>query len=134
FLMLMVIAAAYTLRWQLGPSRILLLAAWLVAWMDPWSLMASGFWLSFGAVAILMLYGNRQTDESDTPQSRWIRWRQALLFAGGLQLAVSFALLPILGRLFHEVSLVSPLANAYAIPVISLLVTPLSLLLAAAAM
>ncbi|WP_353173830.1 DNA internalization-related competence protein ComEC/Rec2 [Paracandidimonas soli] len=132
FLMLAVIATAYAVRLQPGSSRILLLAAWLVVWMDPWAPMASGFWLSFGAVAILMLYGSRKDGGEPASQPCWVRWRRALLFACGLQLAVSFALMPVLGRLFHEVSLVSPLANAYAIPIISLLVTPLALLLAAA--
>src|SRR5690606_20279980 len=44
------------------------------------------------------------------------------------------ALAPPLAWTFHEVSLVSPLANAYAIPAIELLVTPLSLLRAALAL
>ena len=132
FLMLAVVAIAYTTRQRPGPSRVLLLAAWLAVCMDPWSLMASGFWLSFGAVAVLMLYGSRKVVAATARRPRWQRWSKALGFAAGLQLAVSFALLPVLGRLFHEVSLVSPLANAYAIPLISLVVTPLALLLAAA--
>src|SRR5690606_10673780 len=51
-----------------------------------------------------------------------------------LQWEVTWALAPLLAWTFHEVSLVSPLANAYAIPVIELLITPLSLLLAAVAL
>jgi competence protein ComEC len=65
------------------------------------------------------------------------RWRRIVFGLGAairLQLAITAGLLPLLGFIFHEVSLASPLANAYAIPVISLIVTPLSLLLAAAAM
>src|SRR5699024_2306957 len=44
-----------------------------------------------------------------------------------LQLAITVALLPALALLFQEISLVSPLANAYAIPMVSLLITPLAL-------
>jgi competence protein ComEC len=43
------------------------------------------------------------------------------------QLAVTVGLIPLTMLLFSQVSLVSPLANAIAIPVISLLVTPLAL-------
>lgn len=175
FLMLAVIALAYAARLPLAPSRILLLAAAAVVLLDPWSLMASGFWLSFGAVAVLMAaarwqpqaVGNdmvmrernggmtmgdgfpphQQNRQHFQPPLRGVPWQarhsasawlssrlpgwwRMLLTATRLQLAISVALLPVLARLFHEVSLVSPLANAYAIPVIGLLVTPLSLLLA----
>jgi competence protein ComEC len=44
------------------------------------------------------------------------------------QLAVTVAMLPMLVALFHEFSLVSPLANALAIPVVSLAVVPLTLI------
>ncbi len=62
------------------------------------------------------------------------RWLRGLKLAARLQWAVTWALAPPLAWIFHEVSLVSPLANAYAIPVVELLVTPLSLLLAAVAL
>jgi competence protein ComEC len=51
-----------------------------------------------------------------------------------VQAAVTLALLPLTVVLFHQVSLVSPLANALAIPVVSYLVTPLALVGAACAM
>jgi competence protein ComEC len=43
------------------------------------------------------------------------------------QLAVTVVMLPMLVALFQEVSLVSPAANAFAIPVVSLLVVPLAI-------
>src|SRR5690606_40022636 len=46
----------------------------------------------------------------------------------------TLALLPPLAWLFNEISVVSPLANAYAIPIIGVLVTPLALLLAGCAL
>src|SRR3546814_8715117 len=48
-------------------------------------------------------------------------------------LAITAGLMPLLALIFHEISLASPLANAYAIPIISLIVTPLALLSAGAA-
>src|SRR4029077_10526180 len=59
-------------------------------------------------------------------------WRQSL--AGLLhettrvQAAVTIGLLPLTLVLFQQVSLISPIANAVAIPTVSYLVTPLALL------
>jgi competence protein ComEC len=53
-----------------------------------------------------------------------------LLRWGRVQWAVTVGLAPLLLVLFQQVSLVSPLANAVAIPVVSFVVTPLALLAA----
>jgi len=50
-----------------------------------------------------------------------------------VQIAVTLALMPAMVLLFHQVSLISPLANAVAIPIVSWGVTPLALLGAACA-
>src|SRR5690606_21097076 len=63
-----------------------------------------------------------------------LRFRKTLATAASLQALITLALMPVLGLLFNEVSLVSPLANAYAIPLIGMLITPLSLLLAGLAL
>jgi len=131
FLMLCVLAFAHLYRLPLGPWRVLLLAAAAVVILDPWALLASGFWLSFGAVAVLLTSG-RWLGESASGSSPWRHWH-CLVFAAKLQLTVTAGLMPILALMFNEVSVVSPLANAYAIPVISFIVTPFALLLAAVA-
>lgn len=135
FLMLVVVAVAYLLRLPMNASRLLSLVAFAVVLLDPWALLASGFWLSFGAVYVLLAsagwWGN---PVGRAPVSRRQRWQTALATAVRLQLAITVGLMPILALVFHEVSLASPLANAYAIPVISVVVTPLSLLLAGAAL
>jgi len=134
FWMLAVLALAYTARLPLIASRILLLAAVVVVLFDPWALMASGFWLSFGAVAVLMAsrvwVGQFDPSMSEGGPGHWRRIGQRLWCAARLQLAITLALMPLLARLFHEISLVSPFANAYAIPIVGLVITPLSLLLA----
>lgn len=131
FLMLAVLAAAHLSRLSLGAWRVLLLAAVAVVVMDPWALMATGFWLSFGAVAVLLTsaawFGRSMATQAAPARVRMCRWFWAACM---LQLTVTAGLLPILALLFNEVSLVSPLANAYVIPIISLVVTPLALLLA----
>lgn len=133
FLMLSVLAAAHLLRLPLGAWRVLLLAAVAVVVMDPWALTASGFWLSFGAVAVLLTSG-RWLGASVGETSKQGRLWSWFLAACKLQLTVTAGLMPVLALLFNEISIVSPLANAYAIPVISFIVTPLSLLLASVAM
>ncbi len=134
FLMLAVVAIAYMLRLPLNASRLLSLVAFSVVLLDPWALLASGFWLSFSAVYILMAsagwWGQSARRSSATRGQRWLRFAAT---ATRLQLAITVGLMPLLALIFHEVSLISPLANVYAIPVISLIVTPVSLLLATAA-
>ncbi|MEW6164951.1 MAG: ComEC/Rec2 family competence protein, partial [Pseudomonadota bacterium] len=75
------------------------------------------FWLSFGAVALLFHVANARL----APR----HWLAAWLAA---QWAILLGLLPLLLALFQQFSLVSPFANALAIPVVSLAVTPLALL------
>ncbi|MFC4299014.1 ComEC/Rec2 family competence protein [Castellaniella hirudinis] len=133
FMMLAVVAGAQALQLRISGSRVLALAAVAVVVTDPWAVLASGFWLSFLAVAVLLAVGAR-VEEASRPERRRDRWLRGLRLAARLQWAVTWALAPPLAWSFHEVSLVSPLANAYAIPVIELLVTPLSLLLAAVAL
>ncbi|MDD5388518.1 MAG: DNA internalization-related competence protein ComEC/Rec2 [Gallionellaceae bacterium] len=102
-----------------SPSRLLAAALAVVVLFDPWAAFAPGFWLSFGAVAALLWAGSGRL----RPLPAWRTWLAA-------QWAVTLALTPLLLALFHEVSLVSPLANAFAIPLISLVAVPASLLAA----
>jgi competence protein ComEC len=106
-----------------APARLLLLALGVVVGVDPWAVLAAGFWLSFGAVGvILFVLGGRQR-----AQRRHSGWRDALR----VQLAITLATVPMLLALFQSFSLVSPLANALAIPAVSFVITPLALLAAA---
>ena len=52
--MLATVLAAAMSRLPLTGGRVLAVAAALVTALDPWAPMAPGFWLSFGAVAILL--------------------------------------------------------------------------------
>ncbi|WUR15844.1 DNA internalization-related competence protein ComEC/Rec2 [[Empedobacter] haloabium] len=125
-----------------GVTHVLALAAGVVVLLDPWAVMWPGFWLSFGAVA-LILYATvgrtavyKQAPAADAPPDQTRRGRpltrrqrlmQALHGAALTQYAVTLGLVPLTMLLFAQVSVVSPLANAIAIPVVSLLVTPLAL-------
>ena len=52
---------------------------------------------------------------------------QALREACRVQAVVTIALLPLTLFWFYQISIVSPLANAFAIPVVSYIVTPLAI-------
>lgn len=102
---------------HLGAWWPLLLALNGVLVLEPLASLQPGFWLSFGAVAVLILaFGGRLG-----PWSLWQAWtRPQWLIAIGL-----FPLLLILGL---PISLSAPLANLIAVPWISLVVLPLALL------
>jgi competence protein ComEC len=103
-------------------SRVLCLALLLVLLLDPWAVLAPGFWLSFGAVAVILYVatGRLSAGQALAPGHSLVQW-------GRIQWAITLALAPLLLVWFQQVSLVSPLANAVAIPLVSLVVTPLAL-------
>jgi len=136
--------------------QVWLLAMAVVVVLDPWALMQAGFWLSFVAVGVLFAAGSSQHQTTSNAidsgaagagktwaEGRFdyknIRWRLSLPrvlrtgwsgMAGLLreQWIVSLALTPLSLLLFNQVSLVGLLANAVAIPWVTLLVTPLAML------
>ncbi|AIL32598.1 DNA internalization-related competence protein ComEC/Rec2 [Basilea psittacipulmonis] len=114
FFMLAITSMSLVFMRKVALIDSLLLAALGVLLWDPWAVLASGFYLSFIAVAILF-YASQ------------LHLGFALIKA---QLVITFALIPILIFLYHQVSLISPIANALAIPLIGFIITPLSLLLA----
>jgi competence protein ComEC len=118
-LMLLTAAGVAWLDRAPDASRLLAAALLVVVLFDPWAALAPGFWLSFGAVAALLYAGTGRL----RPPALGLGWLRA-------QWAVTVALMPALLALFHEISLVSPLANLIAIPAISLVAVPLSLLAA----
>ena len=87
-----------------------------VCWLDPWCVLQIGFWLSFGAVAVLVFCGAGRLEQR-------VGWREAV----GSQWAMTISLMPPTLYLFQQTSWVGPLANALAIPVVSLAITPMAL-------
>jgi competence protein ComEC len=115
--MVAAVALSLWLGWAHSPTRVLATALGLVVLIDPWAALSPGFWLSFGAVAALFYSG---AGRLRPPR---------LIWAWGLtQWAATIGLLPLLVAWFNSVSLVSPLANAVAIPLISLVTVPLVVL------
>jgi competence protein ComEC len=98
-------------------SAVLALTLLVVLLLDPWAVLAPGFWLSFGAVALIMY-----VTVGRIARVHWLKnWVT-------VQWAVTLGLVPPLLILFQQFSVASPLANGVAIPVVSLIVVPLTLI------
>lgn len=102
---------------HLGIWWPLLLALNAVLILEPLASLQPGFWLSFAAVAVLVLaFGGRLG-----PWRVWQAWTRA-------QWLIAIGLFPLILVLGLPVSLSAPLANLFAVPWISMVVLPLALL------
>jgi len=93
---------------------------------DPWAPLTPGFWLSYGAVALL-LYASVGRLREPPPAG----WRQRIVGpvreGAHAQWVVTLGLTPLTLALFQQTSLIAPVANAVAIPTVTLGVVPLAL-------
>jgi len=116
-IMIATVMGGLLLSRNIRSAHSLALALILVLLWDPFAVLEAGFWLSFAAVAIIF-YGMRGRS---APQGLWWKW-------GRVHVLIAVGLAPLLLILFQRVSIVSPLANLIAIPWITFVVVPLSLL------
>jgi len=130
FMMLAIFWLSVVWRARVRSTTLLALAALCILLLDPWAVLSIGFSLSFAAIASLMLWGSRSKQYVSATPGLVNRGLQRLWDAAKMQLFMSVALAPLLIGLFQQYAFVSPLVNAFAIPVIGGLVTPLALLLA----
>ncbi len=98
---------------QVSPWQGLVLALFLVLLADPFSPLDQGFWLSFGAVTVLVLVFSRRMSSPG--------WAGALTLA---QVAVFAGLWPVLAVLGQGQPVSGLLANVFAIPWVSAVVMP----------
>ena len=121
-LMLVIYFGSRWYRRQLAVTHALGLSLVGVLLLDPFAPLAPGAWLSFGAVAIILLAvaGRARRDGPITAFAR-------------VQFAVTIGLVPLLLTAFGSVSLISPVANVIAIPLFTLVLVPTVLLGASAA-
>jgi competence protein ComEC len=115
--------------WLGRPGTAVLVWLWslfVVLLWDPWASLAPGFWLSFGAVGLLLYAGAGRLSPAHPPTWRQ-RWRRTLCEGARTQWVVTIGLVPGTLALFQQISLVSALANAIAIPSVTLAIVPLAL-------
>jgi len=101
------------LRW----IQVMALALIGVTLWDPFAVIAPGFWLSYGAVAVIAYSVSGRL----LPLNRfWLPIRINWVTAVGLA--------PLLLLFFRQISLVSPIANLFAVPVLGVFLIPVCLL------
>jgi competence protein ComEC len=113
FYMVSVVALALWSGRIASPARTLALALAAVVAADPWAPLSPGLWLSFGAVALIFYVSSKD-------KNHLVQWAR-------IQWAITIGLAPAALLLFGQISVAGPLANALAIPVVSIVVTPLAL-------
>ena len=119
FWMVSVVALALWCGRISSPWRVLALALAAIVLFDPWAPLAPGLWLSFGAV-LLIFYAAVGWSEPGSKLAQWTR----------IQWAITVGLAPAALLLFGQISVAGPLANAAAIPLVSVVITPLALIAA----
>jgi competence protein ComEC len=93
---------------------IALLATLLI---DPLSVLSTGWWLSFWAVLVIAWMSSGRIGQAGVAR----RCMQ-------MHVVLALAMLPLLLLFFQQASLIAPLANMVAVPLIGLLVVPLALI------
>ena len=114
-------------RW---PQPLVLMAAVVVVTLfDPWALMQPGFWLSFVAVGLLIA-SEPVSGGAAAPAALSRAQRLTATLRAGLrtQAVASIGLAPLSMIFFQQVSLVGFVANLLAIPLVTLVIVPLTLL------
>ena len=115
--MLLVYFGTQLLRREINVWHSFGLALLLVVLIDPFAPLAIGTWLSFGAVAVILL-----TQQGRVRRAVW--WREFLT----IQTVVTLGLMPLLIAAFGNVSLISPWVNMLAIPLFTAVLVPAVLL------
>jgi len=117
FVMIAVVMFMVWLQRDAVPSRTLSMALFAVLLYDPLAVLGAGFWLSFVAVAVILYAMAARLPNTGL----WWKW-------GRVQWVVTVGLAPLLIFVFQSIPLVSPLANLIAVPWVSVITVPLSLL------
>ena len=115
-------------RWPLGSG--LCLALICIVLFDPLASLTASFWLSFGAVGLLVAVASGVDTPLAEPPFRAFSQLSGFF---RLQLALTLGLAPLVIWYFGQFSVVSLFVNLIAIPAFGLIVVPLSLIAAMAA-
>jgi len=126
---LAMVAIAAVGLWLGRPGTAAIVWLWAFAGVllwDPWAPLTPGFWLSYGAVALLLYASVGRLREAE-PDGMWLRLCRQVRAGAYAQWVVTVGLAPLTLALFQQMSLIAPIANAVAIPVVTLGVVPFAL-------
>lgn len=116
-IMLVMVMTALIQQRNFRPDNVLAIALMTILVYDPLATLSAGFWLSFTAVAIIFyIIDGRLAKPSYFMTLIKINW------------GTSIGLAPLLLAFFQQITLIAPVANLIAVPLISLFIVPLSLL------
>ncbi len=116
-IMLMIAMSAITLQRNTSVFNTLAVAMLAVLLVDPLSVLSAGFWLSFLAVTLIVY----------CIAGRLGKAKRFLLMIK-IHCVTAIGLSPLLLYYFQQLSVIAPLANFIAVPVISVLLVPLCFL------
>lgn len=131
FLMLLLGYIFYLQQHPVSLYQLFIITAVIVLILDPWAILSTGFYLSFAAVAVLHILLNRlrQRQRYPTQKRKTLYW-QMLKDWAIVQGVITLALAPFLMYFFNQISLISPIVNAYAVVSVGLVITPVALCIA----
>lgn len=137
-LMVTLLTVVLWFRKRASAITILLVAATALVLFDPLIVLSAAFWLSFGAVAILMTLKrpvasvthhsklSQKTEAKPAKNPSMLQQHMASFI--GLQWRLFVLLAPLVLVCFAKISWLAPVVNLLAIPLLSVVVLPLNLL------
>jgi competence protein ComEC len=130
FVMAAVYGAATVFGYGNTPVRSLAVAMLFILVFSPLQVLGAGFWLSFGAVTILLTAGGQAPDPDGSDGAVQVSVRHKALRLVHAQLVLTAGLVPVGVMAFGGVPAMSLLLNLAAIPFFSLIVLPALLVFA----
>ena len=116
---------------KIAARNALAIALYAILWLEPFALLTNSFWLSFGAVCVLLMAGfglgrrNRQLAAAE--QSRLQRAGSRLRQLCRAQLCLAAGLLPMMTQFFGLLPVFAPLINFIVVPLFGFFIIPLLL-------
>jgi len=117
FIMVLFFMVALLMRRNVSSMKVLALSLIVIILYSPLSVMSVGFWLSYLAVFLLIVFSRYKTFSVSK-----------LKLTISIQLALFVGLLPFNILFFDNFSLFAPVANLIAIPLVSLFIVPVVLM------
>lgn len=127
-LMLVVASVFVALGQRVDLFRVILITLWIIGLIDPLGLLSQGLWLSILALICVVMSAQWLSTTRLKPQAAWRSvvsyWFVQLL---KIQIGLAIGLSAVQLLFFGGISIVAPVANLVAVPAISFVILPASL-------
>ena len=116
------------IKQQIRPLSLLLLSACILLLFDPFSILSAAFWLSYGACFILLrIYQTIQYEQVEHLSFLKKIQRNVFILMES-QWKIFIALFPLMIIFFNQIAWITPISNLFAIPLISVVIVPFTIL------